>query len=174
MMLTLMKKKMLWTVLCLLAGSTVGSAQKFGYLNSTALLAEVPEVKEADANLKAFQTQLMKKGQEMARELQEKATSLERKKEQGTISPRDYQTQMAKLQEEEEAIGKYEQEVYAKLAKKREETYRPILERVNKAMEEVAREHGFLLVFDSSTPVVVYADEALDLAPLVRAKLGLK
>jgi outer membrane protein len=81
---------------------------------------------------------------------------------------------MAKLQEEEEAIGKYEQEVYAKLAKKREETYRPILERVNKAMEEVAREHGFLLVFDSSTPVVVYADEALDLAPLVRAKLGLK
>ncbi len=151
-----------------------GFSQKFGYLNSAALLAEVPEVKQADANLKAFQNQLMKKGQEMAKELQEKAALLERKKEQGTISPRDYQAQMTKLQEEEQAIGKYEQEVYAKLAKKREEEYRPILERVNKAMEEAARESGFLLVFDSSTSVVVYADESLDLMPLVKAKLGIK
>ncbi len=166
-------KKMLFIAL-LLSWSMAGLSQKFGYLNSAALLAEVPEVKQADANLKAFQNQLVKKGQEMAKELQEKAAMLERKKEQGTISPRDYQTQLAKLQEEEEAIGKYEQEVYAKLAKKREEEYRPILERVNKAMEEVARENGFLLVFDSSTQVVVYADEELNLAPLVKAKLGIK
>lgn len=166
--------KMLFIALLLGLWSTAGFSQKFGYLNSAALLAEVPEVKQADANLKAFQTQLMKKGQEMAKDLQEKAALLERKKEQGTISPRDYQAQMAKLQEEEEAIGKYEQEVYARLAKKREEEYRPILDRVNKAMEEVAREHGFLLVFDSSTQVVVYAEESLDLTPLVKAKLGIK
>ncbi|MCS6930001.1 MAG: OmpH family outer membrane protein [Saprospiraceae bacterium] len=158
----------------LLLGSALGYAQKFGYLNSAALLAEVPEVKQADANLKAFQTQLMKKGQEMANELQEKAAALERKKEQGTISPRDYQAQLAKLQEEEEALSKYEQEVYAKLSRKREEEYRPILERVNKIVEEVSREHGFMLVFDSSTRAVVYAEEALDLTPLVKAKLGLK
>lgn len=167
-----MNKILVFALLMLL--HVAGFSQKFGYLNSAALLAEVPEVKQADANLKAFQDQLMKKGQEMAKELQEKAALLERKKEQGTISPRDYQAQMAKLQEEEEAIGKYEQEVYAKLAKKREEEYRPILERVNKAMEETAREGGFLLVFDSSTSVVVYADEALDLTPLVKAKLGIK
>jgi len=167
-----MNKILVFALLMLL--HVAGFSQKFGYLNSAALLAEVPEVKQADANLKAFQNQLMKKGQEMAKELQEKAALLERKKEQGTISPRDYQAQMAKLQEEEEAIGKYEQEVYAKLAKKREEEYRPILERVNKAMEETAREGGFLLVFDSSTSVVVYADEALDLTPLVKAKLGIK
>lgn len=166
--------KMFFIALLLGLWSTAAFSQKFGYLNSAALLAEVPEVKQADANLKAFQTQLMKKGQEMAKDLQEKAALLERKKEQGTISPRDYQAQMAKLQEEEEAIGKYEQEVYNRLAKKREEEYRPILDRVNKAMEEVAREHGFLLVFDSSTQVVVYAEESLDLAPLVKAKLGLK
>ncbi len=166
--------KILFIALLLGLWSTAGFSQKFGYLNSAALLAEVPEVKQADANLKAFQTQLMKKGQEMAKDLQEKAALLERKKEQGTISPRDYQAQMTKLQEEEEAIGKYEQEVYARLAKKREEEYRPILDRVNKAMEEVARAHGFLLVFDSSTQVVVYAEESLDLTPLVKAKLGIK
>ncbi len=168
-----MKKSLLFACLCTLS-SVAAFSQKFGYLNSAALLAEIPEVKQADANLKAFQNQLLKKGQEMAQELQEKAAALERKKEQGTISPRDYQAQMAKLQEEEEVIGKYEQEVYAKLAKKREEEYRPILERVNKIMEEVARENGFLLVFDSNSNVVVYADEALDLTPLVKAKLGLK
>ncbi|MBK9338658.1 MAG: hypothetical protein IPM98_19855 [Lewinellaceae bacterium] len=53
----------------------------------------------------------------MVKELQDKAAELERKKEQGTVSPKDYQTQAAKLQEEEAAIGKYEQEVYEKMAK---------------------------------------------------------
>ncbi|MBL7774643.1 MAG: OmpH family outer membrane protein, partial [Saprospiraceae bacterium] len=51
--------------------------------------------------------------------------------------------------------------------------YKPILERVNTAMQAVAKEGGFLLVFDTSTQVLLYADESLDLTNLVRAKLGL-
>lgn len=169
-----MKKTLLLT-LVLLATITVSSfSQKFGYINSVALLSEMAEVKQADSNLKAFQTQLTKKGQEMVRDLQEKAAALEKKKELGTIAPKDYQAQAAKLQEEEEKIGQYEQEVYAKLAKKREDEYKPILDRVNTAMQEIAKENKFDIVFDSSTQILLYGDESLDLTPLVKAKLGLK
>ena len=59
------------------------------------------------------------------------------------------------------------------MAKKREELYKPILERVNAAMQAVAKENGYLLVFDTSTNVLLYADEALDVTNLVKAKLGL-
>ena len=45
-------------------------AQKFGYLNSQVLLAELPEVKAADAEIQALQTQLEKKGQMMVQELE--------------------------------------------------------------------------------------------------------
>lgn len=169
-----MKKILLLTFGLVMTLAVSSFSQKFGYINSSALLSELAEVKQADSNLKAFQTQLTKKGQEMVKELQDKAAELERKKELGTVSPKDYQTQAAKLQEEEAAIGKYEQEVYEKLAKKREEEYKPILDRVNTAMQEVAKENGYLIVFDSGTQILLYGDESLDVTPLVKTKLGLK
>ncbi len=169
-----MKKTLLLTLGLIMTIAVVGFSQKFGYINSVAVLAQLEEVKQADSDLKAFQTQLTKKGQEMVKELQDKAAELERKKEQGTVSPKDYQTQAAKLQEEEAAIGKYEQEVYEKIAQKREMLYKPILERVNTAMQDVAKENAYLIVFDSSTQILLYGDESLDVTPLVKAKLGLK
>ena len=69
-----MKKKLALALALML--STAGFAQKFGFCNSNALLAELPEVKAADSDLKDFQTQLTKRGQEMVKTLQEKAAFL--------------------------------------------------------------------------------------------------
>ncbi len=63
--------------------------------------------------------------------------------------------------------------MYDDLAKKREELYKPILDRVNKAMQDVATENGYLMVFDSSTQVLLYADPSLDVTNLVKTKLGI-
>lgn len=52
-----------------IGGNTL-SAQKFGYLNSQAILAELPEVKQSEAELEALQKQLQKKGQTMLETLQ--------------------------------------------------------------------------------------------------------
>ena len=153
--------------------ATAGFAQKFGYTNSAALLTQIPEVKAADSDLQAFQTQLTKRGQEMVKALQDKAGELDRKQKAGTISPKDLETQTAKLKEEEAAIVKYEQEVYEKLSQKREELFKPILDRVNKAMEDVAKENGFAFVFDMNAQVLLFADETLDVTKLVQAKLGM-
>lgn len=168
-----MKKTFVLTIGLVLTLVVSGFAQKFGYCNSVALLTELAEVKQADSDLQAYQTQLTKKGQEMVKDLQDKAAELDRKQQQGTISPKDYETQAAKLKEEEDKIGAYEQEVYQKLGQKREELYKPILERVNNAMQKVAKDNGFLLVFDTSTQVLLYADESLDLTKQVKAELGI-
>jgi outer membrane protein len=77
------------------------------------------------------------------------------------------------LTEEEAAIAKYEQEVYEKLAQKREQLFSPILDRVNQAMSDVAKENQFMFVFDSSSQVLLYSDETLDVTKLVKAKLGI-
>ena len=154
--------------------ATVGFSQKFGYCNSSILLSNIPEMKQADSELKSFQTQLTKKGQEMVKALQDKAAELKRKEDQGTISPKDLEDQKAKLAEEQDAISKYEQEVYDKLAQKREELFAPILKRVNDAMSDVAKENGFIYVFDTNSSVVLYAHESLDVTKLVKAKLNIE
>ncbi len=157
----------------MLTVSATAFSQKFGYCNSAALLTQLPEIKAADSDLQAFQTQLTKRGQERVKALQDAAAELERKKEQGTVSPKDYEAQAGKLEEEKQSIAKYEQEVYQKLSQKREELYKPLLDKVNKAMSDVATENGFALVFDASTQVLLYAHESLDVTKLVKTKLGI-
>ena len=168
-----MKKTLLFTFGLVLLMTATGFSQKFGYCNSAVVLTLLPEVKAADSDLKAFQAQLTKRGQDMVKSLQEKDAELKRKQEQGTISPKELETQTAKLKEEEAKIGAYEQEMMQKLTQKREELFKPIFERFNNAMNEVAKEKGFSLVFDSNTQVVLYADESLDVTPLVKTKLGI-
>lgn len=168
-----MSKTFVLTVSLILMGTAVGFSQKFGYCNSAALLVQLPEVKAADSELKDFQTMLTKKGQDMVKALQDKATELKRKEERGEIAPKDVEVASAKLAEEEEGIRKYEQEVYQKLSEKREALYKPLLERVNKAMGDVAKEGGYSIVFDSSTQALLYAHESLDVTNIVKTKLGI-
>ena len=168
-----MNKFITLTLGLMLTVVTGAFSQKFGYCNSAILLTQMPEVKAADSDLQAFQTQLTKKGQERVRALQEAAAELDRKKQQGTISPKDSDEQYAKLEEERESIAKYEQEVYQKLTQKREELYKPLLDKVNKAMADVATENGYALVFDASTQILVYAHESLDVTKMVKTKLGI-
>ncbi|MEO6759934.1 MAG: OmpH family outer membrane protein [Saprospiraceae bacterium] len=169
-----MNKSIVLTLALLMAVSTVGFSQKFGFCNSSALLSELSDVKAADSELQAFQTQLTKKGQDMVKALQDKAAELQRKKDQGMISPKDFETQQAALQTDQEAIQKYQQEVNDKLTEKRETLYKPLLDKVNTAMSDVAKENGFAMVFDLSTQVILYADESLDVSKLVKAKLATK
>ena len=168
-----MKKILVLTLGLLCAAVAPALAQKFGFCNSVALLGQMPEVKQADSDLQGFQTQLTKRGEQMVKEFQTKAQELETKKNAGTIAPKEYEMQVATLQADQENLQKYEQEVYTKLSAKREELYKPILDRVNKAMQDVAKELGYTLVFDSSTQVLLYADESLDVTKLVKTKLGI-
>jgi outer membrane protein len=167
-----MNKTLVFTLALGLMAVTSSFAQKIGYCNSLALMAELPEVKAADSDLQTLATQLQKQGETMVKDLQAKAELLEKKNTEGTISPKEYETQQAALREEEAKINKYAQEMEQKLAQKREELYKPILDKVNTAMTTVAKEGGFILVFDSSSQILLFADESLDVTNLVKAKLS--
>lgn len=152
------------------------SAQKFGYLNSAALLQEMPEVKEAEANLETLQKQLQAKGQKMLDEFQSKYTELERKYSQGEISPKDLEGEKQLLQAEEAKLAQYEQEMQKQLLEKRETLLQPILDRVNDAIAAVAEEQGYNYIFDASpgVGVLLYADETTNVMNAVKARLGVQ
>ncbi len=153
--------------------STEVNAQKFGYLNSQALLAELPEVKQADANLQALQTQLEKKGQQMVQELEGKYKDLQRREQSGEISPKALDEESKKLKEQEADLQKYEQDVQKQLSSKRQEMLQPLIDKVNNAIKQVAQEGQFTYIFDSSAGMLLYAQDSLDVTALVKAKLGI-
>jgi outer membrane protein len=61
------------------------------------------------------------------------------------------------------------------LFKQREEKMKPILDRLNQAIQAVAQEKKFAIVLDRSAGAnILYAEPAYDLTDAVAAKLGLR
>ncbi len=150
-------------------------AQKYGHLNLGNAVALMPETKAADAELEAFQKQMVAKGEEMAKKFQEKYSKLVQDAQTGTFPPAALKTREEELVKERDAILKYEQEIETGVQNKRGELLKPIFDKVEKAIAEVAKENGYQLVFDSSIfNTLLFAQDQDDLMPLVKAKLGLQ
>ena len=165
------KTYLLWA-LCLVS-SVALSGQKLGYLNSQQLIQQIPQVKEANAELEVLQQQFEKEGQDKVAGLQTKYAALQRKQEQGEISPKQLEVESQALEQERLKIAQFQQESQQKLAEKSETLLKPIRDRINTAIQEVAAEQGFIYIFDASTGIILYADEASDVTELVKSKLGI-
>ncbi|GJM31096.1 MAG: hypothetical protein DHS20C18_00970 [Saprospiraceae bacterium] len=146
-------------------------AQKFGYVNSGALLDQMAEVKQADANLEALQKQLQKKGQGMLEQLQKDYIEIQKKVENGDLSPKQQEEEAAKLEKRQQDLAKFEQDMVKQLQDKRTELLQPIYDKINTAISDVAKENGFQFIFDQG--ILLYADQAQDVSTMVKSKLGI-
>lgn len=165
------KTYLIWCI-CLLTTVAV-SAQKFGYINSQQLIQQIPQVKEANAELETLQKQFEKEAQDKITSLQTKYTALSRKQEQGEISPKQLEVESQTLETERLNVAKFQQERQQLLQEKSENLLKPIRDKINEAIQAVAKENGFTYIFDYSGGVILYAEASADVSDLVKAKLGI-
>ena len=144
-------------------------AQKFGYVDSQTILAEMPDVKQADANLEALQKQLQKKGQGMVEKLQKDYLAIQQKVEQGLLSPQQQEDEAKKLETRQQEIAKFEQDMVQQLETKRNQLLEPIYKKVNDAISAVAKENGYQMIFEKG--VLLYSEPGQDVSAQVKAKL---
>lgn len=149
------------------------NAQKFGYVNSTAVLAEHPDIKAADQQLITFQNDEIAKGQKMVTDFEAKYQAYVQEANNGTLSQLQMQEKEAALAQEQQAIQKFEMEVQQSLVTKREELYAPILDRVRVTLEDMGKEMGYTFIFDSSAGVLLHATSSEDLTDQLKSKLGI-
>jgi outer membrane protein len=151
------------------------SAQKYAHLNYGNLLNAMPAVKDADKQLEDFQKALVSKGEEMSSKLKEGYLAFLKDQQSQTVAPVKLQERQAQLEAEQAAIQKYEETVREQIGAKREALLKPILDRVNQAIKDVAKEKGYSLVFDTSSfNAVLFAKDTEDLFPLMKTKLGIQ
>lgn len=157
--------------LCIMAFAA--NAQKVGYINSSEIISQLPEVKEANANIETLKKQISKKGQDMIAGLQKKYQALQAKQQAGQISQVQLETEANKLKSEEAQIAKFQQESQQKIIKKSEQLLSPIQTKINNAIKAVASELSYDYIFDTSMGSILYADPSTDVSSAVKAKLGL-
>lgn len=148
------------------------SAQKFGYLNSQQLLVEFPEVASADKNLETYQKQLLAKGETMVKAFETEYKAYMDMVNNGTLSKVQMQQKEGQLTSKQQEIQKYEVEVQEKLLKKREELYKPILDKVQSAIDAIGKDEGYTMIFDTSTGALLHAVDSEDITSKVKSRLG--
>lgn len=163
----------LFVILLVAFSYTDSTAQKFGYINSTQLLIEHPEIKVADSQLETFQNQLITKGQQMVKDLETKYNTYIVKANSGELSQVQMQQKEGEFEVEQQEIAKFEQEVQMEIAKKREELYQPILDNVKSIIEEIGKEEGYTMIFDSTSGAILSASDNDNLLSQVKQKLGI-
>ncbi len=169
-----MKKILVVVVMAVLALPVVSVAQKLGHINSQELLSLMPEIKEAEAKLKAkatehqkqmkdLETQLQKEGKEYSEAMQAKKLTLDEQK-----------SKVEELQALEQKVQAYGMEAQKDMQKTQVNLMNPIREKAQKAIQEVGKKNGFTYIFDISVGSIVYvASDSQDILPLVKKQLGI-
>jgi outer membrane protein len=89
-------------------------------------------------------------------------------------------TEIVKANKEQELadmqtrIGNFQQQAQVQLQDKQAELLNPIIEKATVAINEVAKEGGFIYIYDVRTLVYVDTVKSTDIGPLVKTKLGIK
>jgi outer membrane protein len=168
-----MKKTIL--VVALFLGITFGTnaqTQKFGYLNSMELISIMPESKKADAELtqlaKTYEEQLKK----LETELQKKITDYQtREKTMGQAEKENIQADLESLNKRMQTL---EQSAQEKLGAKKEELYKPILEKADRLIKKVAKDKGYTYIFDTNSASLLYAPDGDNIISFIKDELGIK
>jgi outer membrane protein len=155
-----------------LAGSaSAQAAPKFGYVNSAAILSQAPGRAEAEAQfnteVKAYQAQL----QRMSDSLQLLAANFD--KEAPKLDSATREKQASSIRTKEADYQKRAQALDQQMQTRQAELVRPIMEQLQKIIEQVRSEDKYSMIFDvgSQTSVIVAADKSLDITEKVLARL---
>ncbi|XZF14688.1 OmpH family outer membrane protein [Chitinophagaceae bacterium MMS25-I14] len=169
-----MKKIALFLAFGLLIGATTLKAQapKFGYINSQELLQLMPEVAKADTALKAYAKSFQDQLEAMSKEYDKKVQEFQAGEK--TMTDAVKEVKYKEIQQLQERMQSTNESAQDKVATKKQELYKPLLEKADKAIKDVAKEKGYDYVFDASAGSLLYAKETDNILSLVKARLGIK
>jgi len=148
-------------------------AQKFGHVSSEVLLQAMPEYDSAQTKLQELQKYYELEIERIQVEINKKIEEFN----QGEAAMSDLikEAKASEIQELQMRLQNYSQTAQQDLQQQSMLVIQPVMEKARAAIDEVAKEHGLIYVFDLSQGNPVYtSEESLDMIPLVKAKLGVQ
>ena len=162
--------KKLFLVLAL-ALPMMAMAQKIGHVNSSEIIAAMPELAEAQKALEAKEAEYKTEVEQMQQELQTRYQAFQEKANMLGEAARN--KELMELQDLDSRVQKFVEFSRQALQEEQQKLMQPIQEKVMKAIETEAKAKGLSYVLDQQAMLYVGKD-AVDLTPAVKKSLGLK
>jgi outer membrane protein len=169
-----MKKIVLFLACSLLTGNVLfaQTSLKLGYLPSAELLQSMPERAKADSDVAKYARSFQDQIDIMMKEYQTKGQQYQASEK--TMTDAMKEVKMKEIQDLQNRIESTQQSAQEKIQNKKQEVYAPILDKADKAIKAVAKEHNYDYIFDLNGGTLLYGRESDNILPLVKAKLGIK
>ncbi len=154
--------------------TTLGAQElKFAHIDIQKLVATLPDKVKADKALQDEANKLQSQLKIMSEELDKKYSEYMSQKD--SLPDLVKSIKEKEIQDQNQRNQNYNQLAQQSLGQKEQELLKPIIEKVQKAIDEVGAENGFIYIFDVSSKVILfYSDKSVDAEPLVRIKLGIQ
>ncbi|WP_128547565.1 OmpH family outer membrane protein [Larkinella soli] len=184
-----MKNKLIALAAALLLGSSQVWAQaqqpatpaaavasvKIGYTNMEYILQNMPEFKDIQNQITIQRTQLENNFKTMSKEFEDKLAAYE--KGQGQMSEVIKADKEKELQGLQQRIQEFQQNSSVTLQTKYNQLVNPVMEKIQKNIDAVAKESGYTYVFNldagaGTIPILLYAPEDNNITDLVFRKMG--
>jgi outer membrane protein len=165
-------RKILIIVLTTFAFSAFASSPKLGHINTAELMSLMPESEVAAQALQTHQRELEEIFRAMSTEFENAMQDFQANQQQWSELIRN--TRVRAIQDLQSRIEDFQRSAEQTFEQERERLFTPIVEKARKAIEDVAKEHKFSYVFDTSGGTLLYAIDSENILELVKKKLSLK
>ena len=161
-------------LLITLVGSLQLNAQKYGHLNFGNFLEKFPAVEESTTKLKTLNDSLATVNEKMSKEFEAFYTQAEKDNAEGKLTRIQLEETQKQLQTKQAELQGFQESAEKMIQDRRASLLKPILDRVQNAIKEVAKENGYAMIFDTSAGTTLFAQESDDITALVKKKLGMQ
>jgi outer membrane protein len=148
----------------------VANAQKFGHIDFEKLVAEMPSTTKLKSDIEKLGKTYQDEIEGMGKKLEAKVKKYQA--EQNVQTKEINESRALEVQQENQRYEQLRQTAYQEMQKKQAEGLNPIIEKAQKAIEDVAAAKGIVYVFDSSVGKGLIVSKGEDLFNAVKAKLG--
>ena len=165
-----MKKIILFAAMALVS-LTVSAQGKFAYVNFNELVMLMPEADAARTTMNAASKEADDTYKTMLEEAQSKFAEYQQK--QASWTPAIKESKEKELSDIQNRIQEFQQSIQAELQQQQNQLMEPIYKKAQETLEKLAKDGGFLMVFDASQYLYVDKAQCKDLTPDARKALGI-
>jgi outer membrane protein len=147
---------------------------KIGFADPDYILLQMPESKAIETELQSVQNQLKTQLEKQTKEFQAKYADYQ--KNINTMLDAVRQNTERELQQLQANLEKLQQDAQTTMSTKQNQLLQPVLIKIGKAIEDVAKEQGYTMILTTQIQgldIVLYGDEKVNVSDLVLKKMGI-
>jgi len=160
------------TALLFLTNLAVKAQSKTGFIYFGVVVQAMPERPVLEKTLQDYQKQFADQYQAMQTEYQTLGAAYEKGRTTMTDAVRT--AKEAELTDLQNRMQKFSTDAQQKIEARQNELLKPIIDKVSVAANAVAKEKGYSIIIDATQNILVVKNDADDITPAVKLKLGIK